>query len=240
MEESAPLRRSAVAGLFGVAFVTLGIGLVAGSPPPDASTEVIVNHLADDEDHVRSLLCSLFLVPGFALLLWFAAALRSVLAQMSSTDRLPSIVLPGMAVFATAGLGGQALTAAPAVAAAVTRPEVVDPAAYRLFTVAGLFLALGGLAGAAVLVAATSRVAGEAGSLPLVAEVGGYLVAVTCALGYFGYGVAVPLLLLWLTGACIAVWRFASRRRTGDVGDTPPGSPTEGSPGSRRPARPVP
>jgi hypothetical protein len=61
--------------------------------------------------------------------------------------------------------------------------------------------------------------------VPLAAEVGGYLVAVTCALGYFGYGVAVPLLLLWLTGACVAVWRYAGAEddpaEEADAGDEP-------------------
>jgi len=211
VDETPALRRSALAGFAGVALLAVSVALLRGSPGPGASSRAILVHLADEQTHVRVMVSSLLLVPGLTLLLWFLTGLHQVLVRLSGSDRLPSAVLPGAAVLAAAVLAGHSVATAPAATATLASPEAVGVDTYRLCVVMGMFLGLGGLAGAAVLVAATSRVAGEAGSLPLGAEAAGYVVALTCALGYFGSVVAVPLFLLWLAGACVAVWRASSR-----------------------------
>ena len=213
MDESRALRHAAWAGVGSVVLLTLAVGLgyLVGVDDPTMSDSAILERLNDDSRQVAAGIGLPVLAAGVALLLWFAVGLRRVLDRLSGGDPLARAIVPAAALFGGLMITGVSLDVSSAITAWGTEEFTPDPDTARVLGTAGLLVALTGLTGGAVLVAATTRVAQQARALPTWAVWVSYAVAVLCMSGFWSGGMGSVAFALWLLGAAIGVLRAARR-----------------------------
>ncbi|MEU4192044.1 hypothetical protein AB0E69_09110 [Kribbella sp. NPDC026611] len=208
MDEPRALRRAAWAGAASVVLLAVGValGYLVGVDDPSMSDSDILRRLNDDGRQVAAGFAPPVLALGIALLLWFATGLRRVLDRLSGGDPLAHAIVPAAALFGGLTITGVSLDVASAFAA-WSNEFTADPNTVRALGMAGQVLALTGLIGCGVVVAVTTRIAGQAGVLPTWATWVSYAVAVLCLSGFWSGGMASAAFALWLIGAVIGVLR---------------------------------
>ena len=213
MDESRALRHAAWAGVGSVVLLpaAVGLGYLVGVDDPTMSDSAILERLNDDSRQAAAGIGLLVLAAGVALLLWFAVGLRRVLDRLSGGDPLAGAIVPAAALFGGLMITGVSLDVSSAITAWGTEEFTPDPDTARVLGTAGLLVALTGLTGGAVLVAATTRVAQQARALPTWAVWVSYAVAVLCMSGFWSGGMGSVAFALWLIGAVIGVLRAARR-----------------------------
>ncbi|MEV6411587.1 hypothetical protein [Kribbella sp. NPDC051718] len=210
MDESGALRRAGWAGAASVVLLVAAVALcyLVGVDDPSMSDSDILERLNDDGRQAAAGIGVPVLAAGVALLLWFATGLRRVLDRLSGGDPLAHAVVPGAALFGGLMITGVSLDVGSAFAA-WSDEFTADPNTVRALGMAGQVLALTGLAGCAVVVAVTTRIAHQAHALPTWAIWVSYAVAVLCMTGFWSGGMASAAFALRLIGAVVAVLRMA-------------------------------
>jgi hypothetical protein len=210
--ESRALRQAGWAGAASIALLALGVTLCsfAGVDAPGTSDATINERLDDGGKQAAAGIGLPLLSLGAALLLWFATGLRRLLDRLSGGDPLAHAVVPAAALVGGLVITGTSLDVSSAVTALGSDEFTPDPDLARLLGTAGLLVALTGLTGGAVLVAATTRIAQQARAMPSWAVWVSYAVAVLCLTGFWSGGTASVVLGMWLIGAVIALVRTSS------------------------------
>jgi len=214
--ESRALRQAGWAGAAAVALLASGVTLCsfAGVDAPGTSDATILERL-DDGGKQRAAGFGLPLLSlGVALLLWFATGLRRLVDRLPGGDPLAHAVVPAATLVGWLVITGVSLDVSVAITALASDEFTPDPNLARVLGTAGQLVALTGLAGGAVLVAATTRIAQQASAMPSWAAWASYVVAVLCLTGFLSGGTASVLLGMWLIGAVIALLRTSSSSAT--------------------------
>lgn len=212
MDESRAVRHAAWAGAASVVLlaVAVALGYQVGVDDPGMSDARILERLDDDTRQAAAGIALPVLATGVALLLWFAAGLRRLLDRLSGGNPLTYVIIPAAALFGGLMITGVSLDVASAFAA--WEDEFTpDPNTVRVLGTAALILALTGLVGCGVLVAATTRIAQQAGILPTWAAWTSYAVAMLCLSGFWSGGMGSVAFALWLAGAVVGMLRAARR-----------------------------
>ena len=219
MDESRALQRAGWAGAASVVLLTVGValGYLVGVDDPGMSDAAILERLDDDARQVAAGVGMPVLAAGIALLLWFATGLRRVLDRVSGGDPLAHVIVPAAALFGGLIITGVSLDVASAFAA-LSDEFTPDPDTARALGMAGNVLALTGLIGGGVLVAATTRIAQRARALPTWAIWASYAVAGRTLTGFWSGGMASVAFAMWLVGAAIGVLRAARRPPPAAIG----------------------
>ncbi|MEV6108593.1 hypothetical protein AB0M28_28400 [Streptomyces sp. NPDC051940] len=212
MDESRALQRAGQAGAASVVLLVAGVALCAsaGVDDPSLSDAAIVDRVDDGVRQTAAGIGLVVLAAGIALLLWFTVGLRRVLDRLSGGDPLAHAIVPAAVLFGGLMITGVSLDVSSAVAA-LSDEFTPDPDTARVLGMAGAVVALTGLTGGAVLVAATTRIAQQARALPTWAVWVSYAVAVLCLTGFWSGGMASVAFALWLIGAAVALLRTARR-----------------------------
>ncbi|NUT34368.1 MAG: hypothetical protein HOV79_14965 [Hamadaea sp.] len=212
MDESGALRSAAWAGAGAVVLLLAGLALcaTAGVDEPRVSDAAILDRVSDGAHQAAAGIGLPVLGVGVALLLWFATGLRQVLDRLSGGDPLTHAIVPAAALLGGLIIAGVSLDVSSAFTA-LSDEFTPDPDTARVLGTAGAAVALTGLTGGAVLVAATTRIAQRALVLPTWAVWVSYAVAVLCLSGFWSAGLASVAFMLWLVGAVVAVLRKARR-----------------------------
>jgi hypothetical protein len=212
MDESRALQRAGWAGAASVVLLAVGVvlGYLVGVDDPSMSDADILERLNDDGRQAAAGIGLPVLAAGIALLLWFATGLRGVLDRISGGDSLAHAIVPAAGLLGGLMITGVSLDVSSALAA-WSKEFTPDPNTARVLGTAGVVVALTGLVGAAVLVAATTRIAQQAGVLPTWAVWASYVVVVLCLSGFWSGGMGSVAFGLWLVGAVITVLRAARR-----------------------------
>ncbi|WP_329003719.1 hypothetical protein OHA18_10300 [Kribbella sp. NBC_00709] len=236
MDESRALQRAGWAGAASVVLLAAGValGYLVGVDDPGMSDSEILQRLNDDTRQAAAGFGPPVLAAGVALLLWFATGLRHVLDRLSGGDPLAHAIVPAAALFGGLIITGVSLDVGSAFAA-WSNEFTPDPNTVRALGMSGQVLALTGLIGCGVLVAVTTRITQQAGTLPRWATWASYVVVALCLSGFWSGGMASVAFALWLIGAVVGVLRTA--RQTQDVpskgtpatgaAPTPPTTPTD-------------
>jgi hypothetical protein len=219
LTSSRALQRAGWAGAASVALLAVGVALTAlvGVDNPSMSDATILGRLNDDSRQIAAGIGLPVVAVGVALLLWFATGLRQVLDQLSGGDSLAHAIVPAAALFGGLVITGVSLDVSSAVTA-LSDEYTPDPDTVRVLGTAGAVAGLTGLVGAAVVVAATTRIAQQARVLPMWAVWVSYVVAVLCLSGFWTAGTGSVAFALWLIGAVVAVLRVARRTATATSG----------------------
>jgi hypothetical protein len=131
-----------------------------------------------------------------------------VLDRLSGGDPLAHVIVPAAALFGGLMITGVSLDVASAYAA-MSAEFHRDPDTARALGMAGNVVALTGLVGGGVLVAATARIADRARAMPTWAVWVSYAVAILSLTGFWSGGIASVALALWLLGAAIGLLRVS-------------------------------
>ena len=211
MDESRALRRAGWAGAASVVLLVVGVALcaMAGVDAPGVSDAVILERLDNGAKQTAAGIGLPVLGAGIALLLWFAVGLRRVLDRLSGGDTLTHVIVPAAAMLGGLMITGVSLDVSSAITAFATDEFTPDPDTARVLGTAGLMVALTGQTGAAVMVAATTRIAQQSNALPTWAVWVSYAVAALCLTGFWSGGMASLAFALWLIGAVVGVLRSA-------------------------------
>lgn len=212
MDEQRVVRRAGWAGAASVVLLTVGIGLCAliGVDDPGASDAAILDRLDDGAKQLAAGIGLPLLALGIALLIWFAVGLRMVLDRMPGGDPLAHAVVPAAALLGGLMITGVSLDMASGISS-LWDEYTPDANLARVLGTAGALVGLTGLLGGAVMVAATTRIAQHASTLPTWAVWASYAVVVLCLTGFWSRGMASAAFSLWLIGAVIGVLRVARR-----------------------------
>jgi hypothetical protein len=206
--------RAAWTGIASVGLLALGIVLcsLAGVDAPGTSDADILERLGDGGKQAAAGIGLPLIGIGVAMLVWFATALRHVLVRLSGNDPLAAAIVPAAALLGGLMIVGVSLDVSSAITGFASDDFTATPDTARVLGTAGLLVALTGLTGGGVLVAATTRIAQRAKVLrPWVVWVS-YIVAALCLTSFWNGGIASVAFGLWVVGAVLGV-RKEERRR---------------------------
>ena len=187
-----------------------GVGLTTpvSVDSPSASDAAILSSINDGAKQAAAGIGVPLLGLGVALMLWFAVGLRRVLDRLSGGDPLAYAIVPAAALLGALTIAGVSISVSSAVAA-LSNEFTADADTARVLGAAGLVVGLTGLAGGAVMVAVTTRIAEQAHALPTWAIWASYAVVLVCLTGFWSAGLGSLAFALWLIGAVVAVLRTA-------------------------------
>jgi hypothetical protein len=199
-----------VTGVSGIAFVVLAVAVVllSGEQDFDSSNQSLRNFFVDNGRHNQALAGIVILPIAAAALLWFLAGLRSLL-QADARTGLPSAAALGGGFFAVTFLTGATVSNAAAISLAFTDRYTFEAREARLTLVLGIVLLTGALAGAAVLITATSLAGSHIGLLPTWFARSGYVVAVLALFSVLLFAWPYALVAIWILALSIILLRGA-------------------------------
>lgn len=210
MDDDRARRRAALAGLASMLALATGVALcsLAGVDDPTMSDSAIAYRVHENGRQVAAGIGLPLIGAGVALLLWFASGLRCTLERLSGGDPRTHVIVPAAAMIGGLVITGAALDASVALTAFGTDTFTPDPDLSRVLGTAGLVIALAGLSGGTVLVAATTLTARRARAFSTWAVWASYAVATVCLSSFWSGGMASVALAVWVVGAAIWMLRL--------------------------------
>jgi len=207
MDDALALRRAAWAGAASVVAVAVGVALcsLAGVDAPGESDAVIRERISAGANQAAAGVGLPLIGLGVALLLWFATGLRRLLDRLSGGDLLVQAIVPAAALLGGLTITGASIDVSSAITLLASDAFTPEPDTARVLGTAGLIIGLTGLAGAAVMVAVTARIASKAHALPTWATWASYLVAALCLTSFWNGGLASVAFAIWIVGAVIGM-----------------------------------
>lgn len=207
-----------VTGISGITFVVLAIALImlGGDQDFDSPNKSLQNFFTDSGQQNKAVAAIIILPLAAAALLWFVAGLRSLL-QAEAPTGLPSAAALGGGFFAAAFLVGVTVSNAVTVAMAFTDTYTFDARVARLTLILGIVLMTGALAGAAVLITATSLAGARIGLLPVWFARTGYVVALLSLFGIVLFAWPYALVGLWILGMSVLLLRGSERKEQAEL-----------------------
>jgi hypothetical protein len=197
-------------GITGIVFVTLAIAIVILGGDADFSLDdaALQDFFVRDTRRAQALIAVALLPLAAAALLWFVAGIRSLLrAGDDSAGMLPSAAALGGGVFAATFLVGMTTSNSVAAALAFTDAYEFEAGITRLTLILGIILTTSSLAGAAVLIVATSLAGQRSGLLPTWFSRSGYVVAVLALFSVLLFAWPIALVGLWMLTLSIMLLR---------------------------------
>jgi hypothetical protein len=206
-------------GIAGIVFVALAIAIVILSGDADFSRDdaALQDFFVRDSRQAQAFTAVVLLPLAAAALLWFVAGLRSLLrAGDDGGGMLPSAAALGGGVFAATFLVGMTTSNSVAAALAFTDAYQFDAGIARLTLILGIILTTASLAGAAVLVVATSLAGQRSGLMPTWLSRSGYVVAVLALFSVLLFAWPIALVGLWMLTLSIMLLRGPKTVRTAE------------------------
>ncbi|MEZ4503464.1 MAG: hypothetical protein R3C39_12630 [Dehalococcoidia bacterium] len=210
MNELQTRQRAAWAGIGAVVMIGLGValGALVGVDQPDLADADILERVNDGPRQIAAGIAMPVLGIGAALLIWFATGLRRALDEISDGDPLTHAIVPAAAMLGALTIAGVGLDVSTAVTA---MSDSFTPTAdiARVLGTAGLLTGLTALAGGAVIIAVSTRLAHRADALPTWTVWSSYALAALCLTSFWTAGTASVAFALWIIGAVVALLREA-------------------------------
>lgn len=199
-----------VTGVSGITFVVLAVAVVllSGEQDFDGSNQSLQSFFVDNGQQNRAIAGIVILPFAAAALLWFLAGLRSLL-QADSRSGLPTAAALGGGFFAVTFLMGATVSNAATISLAFTDRYTFDAGEARLTLILGIVLLTGALAGAAVLITATSLAGSHIGLLPTWFARSGYVVAVLAMFSVLLFAWPAALVAIWILAFSVILLRGA-------------------------------
>jgi hypothetical protein len=197
-------------GISGIVFVVLAIAIVILGGDADFSRDdaALEDFFVRDTRQAQAITAVALLPIAAAALLWFVAGIRSLLSfGDDGAGMLPSAAALGGGVFAATFVVGITTSNSVAAALAFTDAYQFDAGIARLTLILGIILTTASLAGAAVLVVATSLAGRRSGLLPTWLSRSGYVVAVLALFSVLLFAWPIALVGLWLLTLSIMLLR---------------------------------
>jgi hypothetical protein len=197
-----------VTGISGIVFVLLAVAVLVltGDQDFDSSNQSLREFFVDNGRQNQAVAAIVLLPLAAAALLWFIAGLRSLL-QADARSGLPSAAALGGGFFAVTFLLGATVSNAATIGLAFTDRYAFDPREARLTLILGIVLMTGALAGAAVLITATSLAGERIGLLPKWFARSGYVVAVLALFSILLFAWPYALVALWILTMSVLLLR---------------------------------
>ncbi|TDO29999.1 hypothetical protein EV643_1428 [Kribbella sp. VKM Ac-2527] len=197
-------------GIAGIVFVALAVAIVILGGDADFSRDdaALEDFFVRDTRQAQAFTAVVLLPLAAAALLWFVAGIRSLLrAGDDGGGMLSSAAALGGGVFAATFLVGMTTSNAVSAAMAFTDAYQFDAGTARLTLILGIILTTASLAGAAVLVVATSLAGRRSGLLPTWFSRSGYVVAVLALFSVLLFAWPIALVGLWMLTLSIMLLR---------------------------------
>jgi hypothetical protein len=205
-------------GISGIVFVALAVASVILGGDADFSRDdaALEDFFVRDTRQAQAFTAVVLLPLAAAALLWFVAGIRSLLrAGDDGGGMLASAAALGGGVFAATFLVGMTTSNAVSAALAFTDAYQFDAGIARLTLILGIILTTASLAGAAVLIVATS-LAGQRSGLPRWFSRSGYVVAVLALFSVLLFAWPIALVGLWMLTLSIMLLRGPKTIRTAE------------------------
>lgn len=206
-------------GIAGTVFVALAIAIVILSGDADFSRDdaALEDFFVRNTRQAQAFTAVVLLPLAAAALLWFVAGIRTLLrAGDDGGGMLPSAAGLGGGVFAATFLVGMTTSNSVAAALAFTDAYQFDAGIARLTLILGIILTTASLAGAAVLVVATSLAGQRSGLMPTWLSRAGYVVAVLALFSVLLFAWPIALVGLWMLTLSIMLLRGPKTIRTAE------------------------
>ncbi len=203
-------------GIAGIAFVVLAIAVVILGGDGDFSRDdaALQEFFLADARQAQAAAAVVLLPFAAAALLWFVAGVRSLLsAEDDRVGLLPAAAGLGGCFFAATFAVGMTTSNSVAAALAFTDAFQFDAGFARYTLILGIILTTASLAGAAVLVVATSLAGGRSGLLPRWLCRSGYVVALLALVSVLLFAWPIALVVLWLLACSIVLLRGTKTAR---------------------------
>jgi hypothetical protein len=204
-------------GVAGIVFVALAIAILGGDADFSRDDAALQDFFVNDTRQAQAVTAVVLLPLAAAALLGFVAGIHTLLrAGDAGGGMLPSAAALGGSVFAATFLVGITTSNSVTAALAFTDAYQFDAGIARLTLILGIILTAASLAGAAVLVVATSLASQRSGLLPTWFSPSGYVVAVLALFSVLLFAWPIALVGLWMlsSASCCCAGRRPSGPRS--------------------------